>query len=113
MPPRNTPRSSDAVPPTSFPGTSPPPSQADLSSWMLNATTKLEGSLGRFEGTLQGMQNQLNRIESRLEAIDKEVSGHGRWMHTLKAFGGLVAMLLVWAFVNAVWPWLKQKLGIP
>jgi hypothetical protein len=78
---------------------------SDVSGWWLNA-------LGKFEGTLVGMQTQLNRIETKLGEVEKEVSGHGKWMHTLKAFAAVMAFLLSWIFANAVWPWAKSKMGM-
>lgn len=99
--------------PTSFPSTTPPVIGTDLSTWLLSASTKTEGALGKIDATLTAMQTQLNRIETKLGDVEDEVAGHGKWMHTLKAFAGVLLLLLGWLFVNAFWPWLKQKIGAP
>lgn len=99
--------------PTGFPNTPPPGVGADIGSWVLNAVSKSESTVGRLEGTLTGLQAQLNRMEAKLDKVDAEVVGHGRWMHTLKAFSAFIAIIFGFVFVNAVWPWLKSKLGIP
>lgn len=103
-----------SAPPTSYPATPPPPSLgADLGGWLLNASTKTEGALGKVEATLISLQSQLTRIESKLTEVEKEVHGHGRWMHTLKVFAGVMTLIIGWIFVNAIWPWLRTKMGIP
>jgi hypothetical protein len=99
--------------PTALPPTQPPPSVgADLGSWLLTANARTESALGRLEATLTAVQAQLTRIESKVEKVDGEVAGHGKWMHTLKVFAAALSALIIWIFVNAVWPWLKQKLGM-
>lgn len=95
--------------PTQFAQTT-PPSGTDLSMWLLNAITKMEGTLGRVEATLANLQTQINRIEAKLGEVEKEVTGHGKWIHTLQVFAGVVVFLLGWVLVNAVLPWAKAKL---
>ena len=97
--------------PTSFPSTPPPPTSADLSNWLFNASAKMEGSLGKFEGTLAGFQTQLNRVEAKLDAIQEDVKGHGKWIHTLKVVLTGLAILFGWVIVYAVVPWLRAKLA--
>jgi hypothetical protein len=99
--------------PQSLPNTSPPLTGTDLSTWLLSAVAKNTETLGRMDASVSGLQSQLDRIESKLVSIEAEVKGHGKWMHTLKVFSSAVALLIVWIFVNAVWPWLKLKLGLP
>lgn len=84
-----------------------------MTAWLLNAVTKNTEAVGKLEGTLVGFQAQLTRIETKLTSVEGEVSGHGKWMHTLKIFAGAVGALLIFILVNAVWPWMKAKLGIP
>lgn len=100
-------------PPASYPNTPPPTVGTDISTWLLNASTRMEGTLGKMEATIAGIQTQLSRIEIKLGEVEKEVTGIGKWMHTLKAFAAVVLLLLGWIFVNAVWPWLKAKIGVP
>ncbi|MFI5399297.1 MAG: hypothetical protein ACHQ9S_27525 [Candidatus Binatia bacterium] len=104
---------SDQSVPASFAETTPPETGANLSMWLLNAHTKIEGTLGRVEATLVGLQTQMNRIEAKVGEVEKEVAGHGKWMHTLKTFAGVIGVLLVWILANAVWPWAKAKLFGP
>ncbi|MCY7378484.1 MAG: hypothetical protein LH467_03985 [Gemmatimonadaceae bacterium] len=80
---------------------------------MITAINKMEGTLGRLEATLTSLQGQLGRVETKLGEVEREVAGHGKWMHTLKVFAGLMSVFIGWVFLNAVWPWLKSKLGIP
>lgn len=101
--------SSEQSPPKSFPNTTPPVGP-DMGNWLLNAATKTEGSLGRVDATLSSLQQQLARIETKLSDVEREIVGHGKWMHTLKVFASVLSALLIWLFVNAVWPWLKTKL---
>jgi hypothetical protein len=96
--------------PTSFPNTTPLAVGTDIGGWLLNASTKMEGTLGSVEATLVALQTQMNRIESKLGEVEKEVAGHGKWMHTLKTFAVAMGILLGWVFANAVWPWAKAKL---
>lgn len=101
---------SDQSVPASFAETTPPATGADLSMWLLNAHSKIEGTLGKVEATLVGFQLQMNRIESKLNEIEKETAGQGKWIHTLKTFSVAMGILLGWVLANAVWPWAKAKL---
>lgn len=78
--------------------------------WLLNAHTKLEGTLGKVEALLVGLQTQINRVEAKLGEIEKETAGQGKWIHTLKTFAVAVGVLLGWVLANAVWPWARGKL---
>lgn len=98
--------------PTQFAETTPPVS-ADLSMWLLNAITRVEGTLGRIEATVGGLQTQVDRVESKIDGIDREVVSQAKWIHTLKAFAGVVVFILGWVAINAVWPWVREKLGVP
>lgn len=93
----------------------PPPAgvNADIGSWVLNAVSKAESTMGRVDGTLSGLQAQLNRMETKLDKVEHDVAGHGNWMHTLKVFAASLALVVGWVFANAVWPLLKSKFGIP
>jgi hypothetical protein len=80
-----------------------------LSSWLFNASAKMEGSLGKFEGTLAGFQTQLNRVEAKLDAIQEDVKGHGKWIHTLKIALTGVGILVGWAVIFGIGPLVKAK----
>lgn len=96
-------------PPTSYPNTTPPTVGTDVGSWLLNATTEMRGTLGRVEGTLVGLQAQVDRVETKLDAIKTDVRGHGNWIHTLKFSLLGIGILIGWAVVFAVGPWVKSK----
>lgn len=103
-------RKSEESVPESFAETPPPAGGAGLSMWLLNALTETKQSMGKLEATLEGYQGQMNRIESKLDTIEKDVRGHGHWMHTLKAFSVVVAAIMTWIIGALVVPWLKAKL---
>lgn len=110
------PRPKNETPPTapsSYPQTTPPSLGADLGAWVLNAVTKLEGTTGKLDARLDGIEQSIEKLDQKLDRIEAEVRGHGNWMHTLKAFAAIVTAILGWTFVYAVWPWLRTKLGIP
>lgn len=106
-------KSDENATPQSVPNTSPPLTGTDLSTWLLSAVAKNTETLGKVDANVTGLQSQLDRIELKLSAVAEEVKGHGKWMHTLKAFAVVVVFLFGWVFVNAVWPWLKSRMGIP
>lgn len=98
--------------PTQFAETTPPVG-ADLSMWLINAINKMEGTLGRIEATVGVLQTQADRVESKVDGIDREVVSQAKWIHTLKAFAAVVVFILGWVAINAVWPWAREKLGLP
>lgn len=89
--------------PKSLPNTTP-------AEWVMNASAKVEGSLGKFEGTLAGFQTQLDRVEQKLSDIDSEVRGIGRWTHTVKWGLAALAFLVSIMVTYVVGPWLKTKI---
>ena len=95
--------------PTSFPETTPPPSGADLSMWLLNAQAKNTESLGKIEGTLASIQSQVERVESKVDSIKDDVKGLGNWVHTMKYVLSGLGVLLAWLIAYVVGPWLKSK----
>ena len=96
----------------SFPPAIQPPAD-EHGVYVFASIAKIEGSLGRIEGKLDGVQVQLSTVERNLGAIERDTVGHGRWIHTLQAFAAGVAALIAWVFVNALWPWLKGRIGVP
>lgn len=104
----------DAPPtaPPSFPQTVPPGLGADVGGWVLNSVNQLNATAARLETRLDGIEDALKRLDGKLDRIDGEVAGHGKWMHTLKAFAGVGVVIGGWLFVNGVWPWLKAKVGL-
>lgn len=96
--------------PASFAETPPPASGLEVSTWLLNSNAKLLENYGKMESTLIGVQAQLGRIESKLDLVNGEVTGHGKWIHTLKIFAGVIGAILVWLITYALWPWLKAKI---
>ncbi|MBX3173259.1 MAG: hypothetical protein KF709_02550 [Gemmatimonadaceae bacterium] len=98
--------------PTSFPQTPPPPVGADLSGWVLTAVNRLESSSGKMDARLDAIERALEKLDGSIGRVESEIKGHGKWMHTLQVVGGIIVLVMSWTFVNAVWPWLKPKLGL-
>ena len=105
------PKEPGAVP--SLPSISPVGAGTDLNTWVINSLNRIEGTLGRLEATVAHVQTQIGSVDTKLTEIEKEVAGQGKLMHTLKVFATGLAILIGWLFVNAFWPWLRTKLGIP
>lgn len=76
--------------------------------WLI--AEKVQNSLGRFEATFVAVQTQLNRMEAKLGTIEREVSGQGKWIHTFKVGLSGLGVLIGWAVVYAVGPWVKSRL---
>lgn len=96
--------------PTDFPATTPPLTGADLSTWLLSAVTKNTEAMGRVEATAASLRTQMERMETKLDVIATEVKGHGNWIHTLKHALLVIGIIIGWAVVYAVGPWVKMKL---
>jgi hypothetical protein len=111
------PKPKSDTPPTGVPGaypqTPPPTVGPDISTWVLNAVTRLDGATGKVDARLDGIEKQLEKLDSTLDRIEGEVRGHGKWLHTLQVTGGMLFVLIGWIVANAVWPWLKAKIGAP
>lgn len=95
--------------PTDFPSTTPSPTGTDLTAWLLNAVTRNTEVVGKIDGRLASLQEQMNRVESKVDAINVEVKGHGNWVHTLKYVLSGIGVLIAWAVAYAVGPWFKSK----
>ena len=102
-------RGEQASTPKSFAETTPPPSGADLSMWLVGAVTRNSEALGKVEGTLVGLQAQMDRMEGKLDAIKTNVEGHGKWIHTLKIALTGIGIVLAWAVVYGLGPWVTAK----
>jgi hypothetical protein len=96
--------------PKDFAATTPQPTGTDISSWVLAAVTRNTETLGKVEGTLVGLQAQMNRVESKIDTITTEVAGHGRWVHTVKYVLSGLGIFLAWLVAYVVAPWIKTKL---
>jgi len=73
--------------------------------------TKIENALGKLDTRVENLQAQVGRVETKLGEVEKEVQGHGKWMHTLKAFAGVIVVVLGWVIVYAVLLWVKAQLS--
>lgn len=98
--------------PTQFAETTPQVG-ADLSMWLVNALSRNTEALGKVEGTLSGLQAQVDRVEAKVDAIKADVKGHGHWVHTLKYVLSGLGVLLAWLIAYVIGPWLKGKLFGP
>lgn len=63
----------------------------------------IEEPLERIEATLGSIQIQLECIELKLGQVEKQVAGHGRWLHTLTVFGGFLCAVLVGLFARVLY----------
>lgn len=99
--------------PKDFAATTPAPTGTDISAWVLNSVTQNTATLGKVEGTLAGLQAQMDRVETKVDTIVIEVKGHGRWLHTLKYVLSGLGILLAWIIAYVVGPWIKTKLFGP
>lgn len=113
MTPKQRPDTTPPSNPTSFPQTPPPSSGADVSMWLMTAVNRLEASTARIEARLDGIQADVKKTAESIGTVETEVRSQGRWIHTLKVLGTGLFVLLCWVFVNAVWPWLKTRIGLP
>ncbi len=95
--------------PTSFAETTPPPSGADLTMWLLNAMQRNTETLSKLDGTVANFQAQLDRLEGKVDEVKTEVKGHGNWIHTLKYVISAFGVMLTWAIIYVVVPWVKTK----
>lgn len=96
--------------PTSFPATPPGPTGTDISTWLLNAASKNAEAMGRVDANVASLRAQMDRVEAKLDVVAAEVRGHGNWIHTLKYVLSGIGVLLGWAIVYAVFPWVKSRL---
>lgn len=87
-----------------------PPGSEGRSDWLINAINKFEASIARVDATVNGMHGQLDKIDRRLEKIEGEVGGHGKWVHTLKYVLSAAGVLALFIVANFVVPWLRSKL---
>jgi hypothetical protein len=93
--------------PTKFAETT-PSSGPDLMMWLLNAMHKNTEMLGKLDGTVASFQAQIDRMEGKVDAIHDEVKGHGKWIHTLKFALLGVGILIGWAVVYGIGPWVTK-----
>lgn len=98
--------------PPSFPQVPPPQPGSDVSGWVLNAVTQLNGATAKIDARLDSIEKLIGKLDEKLDRVETEVAGFGKWMHTLKVCGGILVIVLGWTFANAVWPFLKTKLGL-
>ena len=97
-------------PPESYPNTPPPGASGDLSTWLLNAMSRHTETLGKVEATLTMLQAQMDRMATEVDSIKTEVKGHRNWIHTLKVVLSGLGVIIGWAIVFAVGPWVKTKI---
>lgn len=94
--------------PTKFAETT-PSSGPDLIMWLLNAMQRNTETLSKLDGTVASFQGQLDRMEAKVDAIKTEVKGHGNWIHTLKYVISGFGVLITWAVIYVLVPWVKAK----
>ena len=87
-----------------------PSSGTDLTMWLLTAMQRNTETLGKLDGTVASFQAQMDRVESKVDVIKAEVKGHGNWIHTLKYVLSGFGVLITWAIVYGLAPWVKAKL---
>lgn len=98
--------------PKEFAATTPTQVGPDMTTWLLNAVSKHTETLARVDATVAALKAQLDRMEPKLDAVKKDVEAHGTWIHTFKVALLGAGILVGWAVVYIVGPWLKSKLGL-
>jgi hypothetical protein len=99
--------------PKEFAETTPTQVGPDMTTWLLNAVSKNTETLGKVDATLVGLKAQVDRIETKLDAVKEDVKGHGTWIHTFKVALLGAGILVGWAVVYIAVPRLKAKLAQP
>lgn len=96
--------------PDEFPPATPRVGSVDLNEWLLNSTTRIEKTLAALEVKFDGMSDTLTRVEGKLGEIDKEIAGHAKWIHSIKAVAALLTILIGTMVMNIFIPWLIERM---
>ena len=96
--------------PKSFPQTTPTVGSGDVGAWVLTAINKMEGTLGRIEATVIALDKKVDGLGDDTKSMRDTVSGHEKWVHTLKVLCWAIGIIGGWVVVNVVGPWVVAKL---